>query len=155
MYYPVTKIVNALRRLSRMRPLESVVCILFLIGLTPANRAKPNSTISNLTPKPGQPVSSKQLNCLPKDVHDEDVVSYSVKGKPQSTVSSKLSELKARCRKAKLVDAKGREIRFFRTSCWGNPPADYQEIRARERLELNKLKRRYTVIVFSCNPMIQ
>ncbi|HVS83494.1 MAG TPA: hypothetical protein VHE60_17325 [Pyrinomonadaceae bacterium] len=70
-------------------------------------------------------------------------------------MEKKLAEMKARCRRGKLVDARGREIRFFRVSCWGNPPTDYQEIRQRENEELAKLKKRYAVIVFTCNPMIQ
>ncbi|HET7157868.1 MAG TPA: hypothetical protein VFI62_02660, partial [Burkholderiales bacterium] len=67
----------------------------------------------------------------------------------------KLAQLKARCRKGKLVDEKGREIRFFRPSCWGNPPADYADIQQRENEDLEKLRKQYTVIVFGCNPMIQ
>jgi hypothetical protein len=63
--------------------------------------------------------------------------------------------MKARCHRGKLVDSRGREIRFFRVSCWGNPPEDYQEIRKRENEELARLKKGYTVIVFGCNPMIQ
>ena len=98
---------------------------------------------------------SKNLSCLPKDVRADEVVSYDVKGKSTVTVEKKLIELKARCRKGKLVEASGREIRFFRTSCWGNPPEDYLEIQKREGEELAKLKKRYTVIVFGCNPMIQ
>lgn len=66
-----------------------------------------------------------------------------------------LVQMKASCRSGRLVDGKRREIRFYRPSCWGNPPPDYLEIRQREDDELAKLKRHYTVIVFGCNPMIQ
>ena len=86
---------------------------------------------------------------------DDDVVSYGLKGRQSVTVEKKLTEIKARCRRGKLVDAKGREIRFFHPSCWGNPPPDYLEIRQREDKEFAELKKRYTVIVFGCNPMIQ
>src|SRR5215471_6114127 len=72
-----------------------------------------------------EPAPAKEFSCLPKDVQADEVVSYNVKGKSTATVKQKLVELKARCRKGKLVDAKGREIRFFRTPCWGNPPEDY------------------------------
>jgi hypothetical protein len=34
----------------------------------------------------------------------------------------------------------------------GNPPADYQEILQRQREELEKLKKQYTVIEMTCNP---
>ena len=97
----------------------------------------------------------KSLSCLPKDVRADETVSYGPKGKSILTVEKKLAEMKARCRRGKLVDARGREIRFFRVSCWGNPPEDYQEIQKRENEELAKLKKRYAVIVFGCSPMIQ
>jgi hypothetical protein len=87
-------------------------------------------------------------------VRADEAVSYNVKGKSTLTVKQKLIELKARCRKGKLADAKGREIRFFRTSCWGNPPEDYLEIQKRENEELAELKKHYAVIVFGCNPLI-
>ena len=98
---------------------------------------------------------SRGFNCLPKDVHADEVVSYGPKGKPGATVEKTLAQMKARCRAGKLVDPKRREIRFFRPSCWGNPPPEYLEIRQREDEGLAKLKRRYTVVVFGCNPMIQ
>ena len=90
-----------------------------------------------------------------KDVRADEVVSYGFKGKQNPTVEKKLIEMQARCRSGKLVDAKRREIRFFRVSCWGNPPDDYLEIQKRENEQLAKLKKRYTVIVFNCDPMIQ
>ena len=92
---------------------------------------------------------------MPKDVTADQVVSYGLKGTQKVTVEKRLIELKARCRSGKLVDAKGREIRFFHMSCWGNPPPDYLEIQERQNKELAELKKRYTVIVFGCNPMIQ
>lgn len=87
-----------------------------------------------------------------------DAVSYGVNtgGKEKHiTVEQKLSELKARCRRGKLVDGKGREIKFFRPACFGNPPADYQEIRDRESQELARLQKSYNVIIFECDPRIQ
>ncbi len=102
-----------------------------------------------------KPPAAKQWTCLPKDVQADEVVSYTRGGKQNVTVGTKLVEIKARCRRGKLLDAKNREIRFFRTACWGNPPADYQEIRQQESDELAKLKKRYTVIVFGCDPRIQ
>ena len=98
---------------------------------------------------------AKNFSCLPKDVRADEVVSYDDEGKSSLTVKKKLIELKARCRRGKLVDAKGREIRFFRISCWGNPPEDYLEIQKREAEELAELKKHYTVIEFGCDPMIQ
>ena len=98
---------------------------------------------------------STRINCLPPGIRFDEVVSYEFKGRGNVTVEKQLAQLKAQCRNRKLVDAKGREIRFHRTSCWGNPPADYQEIQQRENEELQRLQKRYTVIVFGCNPMIQ
>jgi|SRR5215475_15194039 len=95
-----------------------------------------------------------RFDCLPKDVQLNDVVTAGTK-KRNVTVEKTLIQMKAQCRKGKLVDVKRREIRFFRPSCWGNPPNDYLEIQQRENAELQKLKRTYTVIVFGCNPMIQ
>lgn len=98
--------------------------------------------------------------CLPKGTHLTDVVSSRVnKGAlsagpaEQVTVKEKLIEMKARCKKGKLVDSSGKQIVFYRlTGCWGNPPADYQEILERQRSEIEKLKRRYTVVEMTCNP---
>lgn len=98
---------------------------------------------------------AKNFSCLPQDVRADEVVSYDVEGKSTLTVKKKLIELRARCRKGKLVDGKGREIRFFRISCWGNPPEDYLEIQKRESEALAELKKHYSVIEFGCNPMIQ
>ena len=65
----------------------------------------------------------------------------------------KLKELSARCRKHKLVDARGREIRFYQlVGCWGNPPDDYQQQLERQAKELVKLRKRYRVIEMTCNP---
>ncbi|MCU1264698.1 MAG: hypothetical protein JWM21_1016 [Acidobacteria bacterium] len=94
--------------------------------------------------------------CLPKDIQRTDVVSATIirpgrVGK-KITVEQTLRDLKARCRKGKLVDAKGKEIHFYHLQgCWGNPPADYQEILGQQAKELEKLRRRYHVIEMTCN----
>ncbi len=93
--------------------------------------------------------------CLPRGIKPTDVVSVlGVKpSSPKVTVEQKLGELRARCRKGKLVDGRGREIYFYSMKgCWGNPPADYQEILERQQQELSRLKKRYTVIEMTCNP---
>lgn len=101
---------------------------------------------------------SKVEKCLPPDIQITDIVSVeppSQDGKPGKsvTVKQRLLQLKARCRGQKLVDARGREIRFYRlTGCWGNPPADYLEILENQRREIENLKKRYTVIEMTCNP---
>ena len=109
---------------------------------------QPNLSQSNYLP-PGS-----KFDCLPKDVRLDEVVTYARTAKGNVTVEKKLTQMKARCRHGKLVDAKRREIRFFRPSCWGNPPSDYLEIQQRENAELQKLKASYAVIVFGCDRMI-
>jgi hypothetical protein len=95
--------------------------------------------------------------CLPTGVEADTIVALEPAGSAQTTkqttVKQRLQQLKARCRKGQLVDGKGRPIYFYRlTGCWGNPPADYLDILARQRRELSALQRRYTVIELSCNP---
>jgi len=99
--------------------------------------------------------ASQNFSCLPKDVRNHETLFYGLKGRGTVTVEEKLLQLKARCRRGRLVDAKGREIRFFRQSCWGNPPPDYLEVEARKNRELKQLQKRFTVLVFTCDPMIQ
>ena len=115
--------------------------LLFLHNsLTDVARSQTEMEILN-SPSQRTPSSrNQQYSCFPKDVHADETVSYGFKGRPAVTVQDKLTEMKARCRKGRLVDFKGREIRFFHLSCWGNPPENYQEIRRREAAELAKLK---------------
>lgn len=97
---------------------------------------------------------SPKYDCLPENVRLDDIVSYGRKPADNVTVAKKLLELKARCRKKTLVDAANKEIRFFRVSCWGNPPPNYLEIKEKEKEQFEKLKKDYTVIVMSCSPRI-
>jgi hypothetical protein len=103
------------------------------------------------------PQGCKPCACLQKDVQSTNVVSAPMKrpgraGRPV-TVGDMLKQLKARCKRGKLLDANGKEIYFYRlTGCWGNPPADYQEILQRQSEELEKLKKHYHVIEMTCNP---
>jgi hypothetical protein len=98
--------------------------------------------------------------CVPIETTLEEVVS-TTKSKAGTgavtrnvTVKETLKQLKARCRKGKLVDGAGREIRFYRLiGCWGNPPDDYQEQLARQNEELQRLKKKYTVVEIPCAQM--
>ena len=95
--------------------------------------------------------------CLPAGIAATDFVSAQLLRSSnvvkKTTVAQKLTELKARCKKGKLVDASGREICFFRMAgCRGNPPSDYQEVLAQQDKQLEKLRKRYTVIEMTCNP---
>jgi len=115
----------------------------------------PHRLISSLHRHDGTQSTPKQLACLPNDVGTDDIVEYDRGKKTKVTVGKRLSEMKARCHKGKLVDRKSREIRFFHISCWGNPPPDYLEIQQQEQAQLAKLKLRYTMIVLGCDPSIQ
>jgi hypothetical protein len=96
--------------------------------------------------------------CLPKDITRSDVVSTQSRrsirgGAINVTVEQTLKQIKARCRKGKLVDPAGKEIYFFRLQgCWGNPPEDYQEVLKQQQQELERLRKRYRVIEMTCNP---
>ena len=47
-----------------------------------------------------------KLSCLPKDVRNDEVVSYGVNGKQNVTVEKKLGDLKTRCRRGSLAPKK-------------------------------------------------
>jgi hypothetical protein len=105
------------------------------------------------------PTKDKYSACFPDDINRTDVVStrvLSIKGRREvrkTTVDQKLRELKARCKRGKLVDASGTEIRFFKLAgCWGHPSDDDREVLDRQRQELAKLKKSYRVIEMTCNP---
>ena len=98
-----------------------------------------------------------QHECLPEGYKSTDIVSYRQKrkgGDGYITIEDRLVELKAHCKEGKLIDVKGREIRFFKFACYGNPPADYEEQRQKELQELEKLQKKYCVIVMECDPRI-
>lgn len=101
-------------------------------------------------------------SCLPSDVKPSEIVAPDSDKQDQvtkpKTVKDRLTELKARCRKGKLIDSRGKEIYFLRLiGCWGNPPADYEEQLEAQRVKLRELQKKYTVIQIPCvaNPMIQ
>ena len=96
-------------------------------------------------------------HCLPTGIKLTDVASTqaAVSGGivKKITVEQKLAELKASCRKGKLVDSAGKEIRFYRLEgCWGNPPEGYQQILRKQSEDLEKLRKEYAVIEMTCDP---
>ncbi|HYU98537.1 MAG TPA: hypothetical protein VE977_06895 [Pyrinomonadaceae bacterium] len=127
------------------------MAILFLLG------AVFLSALSPLSPSPASSACTSNTDaCMPPGIQATDVVS-SQAAKPGGkvvtiSVAQKLKALRARCRKGKLVDARGTEIRFYQLiGCWGNPPDDYQEQLERQAKELAKLRKRYRVIEMTCN----
>ena len=103
------------------------------------------------TQKKSQLSTNMQFDCLPADIKLDAIISY---GKKEITVREKLVELKAKCDNGRLIDGNKREILFFRPACFGNPPHNYDEIRFRERLEIEKLRQTHTLILMECNPMM-
>lgn len=107
----------------------------------------------------GSTSKDKYSTCLPDGINSTDIVStrvQSIKGRREirkTTVDQKLKELKARCRKGKLVDASGTEIKFYKLAgCWGHPSDDDREVLDRQKQELANLRKRYRVIEMTCNP---
>ncbi len=103
-----------------------------------------------------------QLKCIPDDVNADDfavVNGVPTKAKEPSekrpTVKDQLNAIGARCLRQKLIDRRGRQVKFYLLKgCWGNPPADYLEILDRQRDELKRMRKRYTVIEISCDGKI-
>lgn len=109
--------------------------------------------------------ATKQVNnqaryeCLPPDITLDTIVSTSTVETAagnkieKETVKQRLDKINAGCRGGKLMDGKGREIRFYRLQdCWGNPPPDYLSIIDNQQKELAKLKKKYTLVEITCNP---
>ena len=101
--------------------------------------------------------SQRFSSCLPEGVElnseilEESGGSTSAKGRPK-TVTSKLAELRARCKNKKLVTRTGKEIRIVQLiGCWGNPPEDYQEQMNRQRRSIEELRKKYVVIQIPCS----
>lgn len=98
--------------------------------------------------------------CLPQNIKRTDVVSTRevrvASGRREqrmTTVEQKLNELKAKCKRGKLVDAAGSEIRFYKLAgCWGSPSPDDRDVLERQNRELAALRKRYRVIEMTCNP---
>lgn len=100
---------------------------------------------------------SSKYPCLPSNVKEADVAKYKVVDKQGAntiekvTVKQELDRIGATCKSGKLVDCNGREIKFFQMQgCWGNPPADYLEILEKQKEDLERLKKDFTVIEMTC-----
>lgn len=109
------------------------------------------------------PTPKKQIKFdrLPENITLETQVAKDVsdaKGKVISsevtTVEKRLNELKAKYRKGKLVDGKGREIKFYDPQCRG-VSQEFEEEQKEQKVkvgDLAELKKKYTVIVLACDP---
>lgn len=105
-------------------------------------------------------IFAQKYPCLPSEVKEDTVVSTTTSPDSSSrviyipvTVLQTLKKLKAKCSRSKLIDRKGKQIRFYNLQgCWGNPPYDYNGILDRQKNEIAKLRKRFTVIEMTCNP---
>jgi hypothetical protein len=91
--------------------------------------------------------------CLPAEIDPGSIVVVETTrgGTARVSLKTRLTQLKARCKKGKLY-AGGRQIYFYNLiGCWGNPPDDYQEQLRRQAAELQRLKKKYTVIQIACD----
>lgn len=112
------------------------------------------------TPKTVAQKATK-FECMPDNVEFGTQVTKVVKNdkgqvtsQETTTVEKRLIELKAYCEKDKLVDGKGREIRFFEPLCRG-VSAGFEQDQADQKekdKELAELEKKYTVIVLLCDP---
>ncbi|MGB7923230.1 MAG: hypothetical protein WCF57_08300 [Pyrinomonadaceae bacterium] len=118
-------------------------------------KGEPSSGAQSNTMDDKDQQEAARFDCLPEDTTLKDVVTYKGDASKNVTVRDKLIALKAKCENGKLVDARRKEIRFFRIQCWGNPPADYRERQQRQQDELKELEKKYTVIVMGCNRFIE
>jgi hypothetical protein len=112
--------------------------------------------LTTLSPLSGSTACEHNTDgCLPDGIQATSIVSTqpAKSGKVVTvTVAQRLKSLGARCRKGKLVDTRGTEIRFYQlVGCWGNPPDDYQDQLERQTKELARLRKRYRVIEMTCD----
>jgi hypothetical protein len=108
---------------------------------TPKKQTKFDRLPPNITPE--TEVRKDILN------DKKQVVSFEI-----TTVAKRLNELKARYKKNKLVDAKGREIKFFEPLCRGvsrGIEGDEEDQQQKDK-ELAELQKNFTVIVLYCDP---
>lgn len=67
------------------------------------------------------------------------------------TVEEKIRQMRGRCFKGRLVDPKGRRIRFYRLHCFGAPTAYALKTMQQQREDLDALRKRFTVVEMTCN----
>ena len=93
--------------------------------------------------------------CLPGNVKAYDIVSAerTRDGRLVTvTVDEKIRQMRGRCFKGRLVDPKGRRIRFYRLQCFGAPTAYALKTMQHQRDDLEGLRKRFTVVEMTCSP---
>lgn len=127
-----------------------------------SNQSCGKKVVSNEIVKVSPTTKKMKFENLPDNITPETEVLKEIKNEKGEVVSSKkttaenlLTEMKASYRDGKLVDEKGKEIRFFQPDCVGTSRADDedQRIQDEKRAELAELKKKYTVISVYCDPL--
>lgn len=102
---------------------------------------------------------SQKYSCLPSDIKLDTVVGFKtiisskrIQTTEPITVGQTLKTLKAKCVFGELHDGKKKAIRFYQLhGCWGHPPPDYLEIMEQQRIDIERLKKKYAVVEITCN----
>lgn len=144
----------------------TVLFLMLFFGIVQANdscggKTGNVETNNNLSATPKKPGENWRPEHLPPDVKPETKVHMDAKNDKGeitstevTTVEKTLNGLKARFENGRLVDGKGREIKFFAPLCRGvsqGPEEDEAARKAKEK-ELSELERKFTVIVLYCDP---
>lgn len=89
-----------------------------------------------------------RFRCLPGGMNLNRAVGCDTTAQPsrEVTLEETLKRMGAQCKSAQLVDAKGKEIRFYTVQGFGAPTAYAMETMRRQRMEIAALKQKYTVI---------
>lgn len=140
-----------------------LIAIFATFGLIQNSQRCSNAAVEKNTMTTPTPERTAKFDRLPENIkpdtevrkdvknHKGEIVSYET-----TTVEKRLNELKARYKNGKLVDRKGREIRFFEPLCRGvsrGIEGDREDQRAKDR-ELAELKKKFTVLVVLCDPSV-
>ncbi|MBC7899293.1 MAG: hypothetical protein H7070_04505 [Saprospiraceae bacterium] len=140
----------------------TVIIILAFLGLIQSNQNCDRKIMNNsLTEATPTPKPAAKFDRLPENIKLETEVRKDIKNKEgkvissdNTTVEKRLNELKAYYKEDKLVDGKGREIRFYDPICRGVSAGFEEDAQDRKDgdKELVELEKKYTVIVVLCDP---
>ncbi|MET0754094.1 MAG: hypothetical protein ABWZ66_12000 [Pyrinomonadaceae bacterium] len=124
-------------------------------------KTMPNTETNIVVTPTATPKKMTKYDRLPENITLETEVRKDVKNKKGEVISSetttvekRLNELKASYKNDKLIDGKGKEIRFFEPLCRGMSAGfeqDEIDRKAKDK-ELADLEKKYTVIVLLCDP---
>ena len=123
--------------------------------------APPAKVAFSCAPAPGYAAADRHLRCTALKVDPTNLeAALPARIKMTTVVSGKdtVADVLARMHasvdtRGKLHDSTGKDIAFYeRTGCWGNPPANYQDILRKQDSEIQQLKKTSIVVEISCNP---